>query len=153
MRESAQVKNQSMKLVKLLLITLLLSLTACDSKKSITTIDNPELVTIAFFNALYNEKNVEKAAKVCSPQLARILLHYHSAKAIGRHMFNMSFDTVEISPENSGIKLREQFKNTAVITVYFNGFYQEDIIKDVKRVSLIQQDGKWIINKLLQDPF
>lgn len=129
-------------------------LTACgEQEDEITKIDNPELVTIAFFDALYNEKNIKKAALVCSPKLARIILSYHSAKSVGRHLFNMSYDTVEIKPDGSGVKVREQFKDAAKITVYFDGFYGEDRLKDVKRLSLIQQDGKWIINKILADPF
>lgn len=145
-----------MEMIKYTLVGLLLLLCGCgDDKddKAITKIDNPELVTIAFFNAIYNEKNVDKAALVCSPELARIILHYRSAEAVGRHMFNMSYDSVEIKPDGSGVKVREQFKNAAVITVYFEGFYQENKIKDVKRVSLIQQNDKWVINKLLKDPF
>ncbi|MCJ8320582.1 MAG: hypothetical protein MJK12_13170 [Colwellia sp.] len=143
-----------MKIIKYTLLPLLFLLSACGEKEDeITKLDNPELVTIAFFDALYNEKNIKKAALVCSPKLARIILSYHSAKAVGRHLFNMSYDTVEIRPDGSGVKVREQFKDAAKITVYFDGYYQEDRLKDVKRLSLIQQDGKWIINKILKDPF
>jgi len=145
-----------MKAIKYTLLILAIMLTACgDSggKEKITEIDNPELVTIAFFDALYNEKNIEKAALVCSPKLARIILSYRSANAVGRHLFNMSYDKVEIKPDGSGVKVREQFKDAAKITVYFDGYYNDDRFKDVKRLSLIQQDGKWIINKILKDPF
>jgi hypothetical protein len=143
-----------MKILKFFVFAISFMLMSCsDNEKAITKIDNPELVTVAFFDALYNEKNVKKAALVCSPQLSRIILHYRSAKAVGRHMFNMSYDKVTISPDSSGVKVREQFKDSAIITVYFEGYYQDELIKDVKRVSLIQQNGKWIINKLLKDPF
>lgn len=114
---------------------------------------NPELVAVAFFDALYNEKNVKKAASVCSPKFARILLHYKSSNAIARHVFNMSYDNVEITPDDSGVKVREQFKEQANITVFFNGIYNEERHRDVKRISLIQVDGEWVINKLLKDPF
>ena len=141
--------------LKFSILVFIFLLTACggDKKEAITKIDNPELVTIAFFNALYNEKDIEKASLVCSPKLARIILHYRSAKAVGRHLFNMSYDKVEIKPDGSGVKIREQFKDAANITVYFDGYYQDNRLKDVKRVSLVQKNGKWIIDKLLPDPF
>jgi hypothetical protein len=143
-----------MKIFKFFVLAVSFMLMSCnDKEKAITSIDNPELVTVAFFDALYNEKNVKKAALVCSPQLSRIILHYRSAKAVGRHLFNMSYDKVIITPDSSGVKVREQFKEKATITVYFEGYYQDELIKDVKRVSLIQKNGKWIINKLLKDPF
>lgn len=142
------------KYIKTSLILLLVTLLGCNQEEEpISELDNPELVTVAFFNALYNDKDIEKAASVCSPKLARIILHYKSAQAVGRHLFNLSYDSVEVTPDDSGVKVREQFKNKAVITVYFNGIYNDEKFKDVKRVSLLQVDDKWVINKILKDPF
>ena len=143
-----------MKYLFSLIIFLLVSLSGCmKSEEDITSLDNPELVTVAFFDALYNQKDVEKAASVCAPKLARIVKHYKSPSAVGRHLFNMSYDKVTIKPDDSGVKVREQFKDKAVITVYFDGTYHDEIYKDVKRLSLIQIDGKWVIDKILKDPF
>ncbi|MFQ3278091.1 MAG: hypothetical protein ACI8SZ_002440, partial [Colwellia sp.] len=36
---------------------------------------------------------------------------------------------------------------------YFDGYYQERRIQDVKLLSIIQRDGKWFIDKILKDPF
>lgn len=137
------------------MIGLLIFLTGCfeqDTDK-IADVENPEVVAIEFFNALYNEKNLKKASSVCSPKLSRIIMHYKSTKAVARHLFNMSYDRVEITPDDSGVKVREQFKEKAVITLFFDGYYQNERVKDVKRLSLIQVDDKWIINKILKDPF
>lgn len=144
-----------MNYLKFIALSLTLLLSACgeEDKNTISNVDNPEVVAIEFFNALYNENNIEKAASVCSPKLSRIILHYKSTKAVARHLFNMSYDRVEIKPDDSGVKVREQFKNSAVITVFFDGYYHDDNLKDVKRLSLIQIDNKWVIDKILKDPF
>ena len=153
-RSSALFIKHIMKYLNYLLFALTFLLTACNGEeKNVIHIENPEKVAVAFFDAIYNEKNIEKAASACSPPLARIIRHYRSPQAVGRHMFNMSYDKVVIKPDDSGVKVREQFKSKANITVYFDGYYQENRIKEVKRLSLIQQDGKWIINKILKDPF
>jgi len=136
-----------------LAFTLPFFLLGCVDEDNIAEIDNPELVAVAFFEALYNEKDVEKAASVCSPKLARIIRHYKSPNAVARHMFNMSFDNVVVTPDNSGVKVREQFKDKANITLYFDGLYQEEKLKDVKRIRLIQVDDHWVIDKILKDPF
>ncbi len=141
-------------LLLLLCSTILLS--ACDAgenQKKITTVDNPETVSLAFFDALYNEKNVEKAASVCNPKLARLILHYRSPEAVARHLFNMSYDRVDMRPDSGGVKVREQFKGSANITIYFDGYYQESRIKEVKRLALVQRNGEWFIDKILKDPF
>ena len=144
-----------MNYIKIIFLTITLLLFGCGEpdKDTISNVDHPEVVAIEFFNALYNEKNIKKAASVCSPQLSRIIKHYKSHKAVARHLFNMSYDKVEITPDDSGVKVREQFKNSAVITIYFDGYYHDDHIKDVKRLSLIQIDNRWVIDKVLKDPF
>lgn len=131
----------------------LLSACGVDERKAISTVHNPEIVAVAFFDALYNERNVEKAASVCSPKLRRLIFHYRSTEAIGRHLFNMSYDKVTVRPDESGMKIREQFKGSAKVTVYFDGFYNEKRIKEVKRLAMVQIDGKWFIDALLKDPF
>ncbi|TWX65841.1 hypothetical protein [Colwellia sp. C1TZA3] len=144
-----------MNYLKLIILSFVVLFSACskENKNKIHDLDNPEVVAIEFFNALYNEKNIKKAASVCSPTLSRIILHYQSANAVARHLFNMSYDKVEITPDDSGVKVREQFKNSAEITVYFDGYYYGERIKDVKKLLLIQIDNKWIIEKKLKDPF
>ena len=138
----------------LLIFTLFIVIGCGTDEEEIVNIDNPELVAVAFFDALYNEKNVQKAVSVCDPKLARLILHYQSPQAIARHLFNMSFDKVQIKPDDSGVKIRKQFKKKAIITLYFDGYLQENRLKDVKRISLVQVDnGKWVINKILKDPF
>jgi len=142
-----------MTFIKPLLLSFLVLLLGCGEEEKITEINNPELVAIAFFNALYNENDLKKAASVCEPKLARIILHYKSTKAVARHLFNMSYDNVEIKPDSSGVKVREQFKNSAVIIMYFDGFYNGQRLKDIKKISLVQEDDHWVIDKLLKDPF
>jgi hypothetical protein len=66
----------------------------------------------------------------------------------------MSYDKVEIKPDDSGVKIRKQFKQKAKITLYFDGYLQENRLRDIKRISLVQIDGgKWLIDKILKDPF
>ncbi|WDE03428.1 hypothetical protein SG34_018770 [Thalassomonas viridans] len=142
-----------MKYLNYLVLGVLFLLSGCTESEDVIQIEHPEKVAVAFFEALYNEKNIEKAASACSPALSRIIRHYRSPQAVARHIFNMSYDQVEIKPDDSGVKVREQFKNKAVITIYFDGYYQENRFKDVKRLSLIQQDNKWLIDKILKDPF
>lgn len=143
-----------MNYIKYILLCLVTLVSGCNNDQSdITEIDNPELVTIAFFDAIYNDKDIKKAASVCSPKLSRIIMHYKSPQSVARHLFNVQFDEVIVTPEGSGVKVRQRFEDSAKITVYFSGTYQGNKVKDVKRLSLIQEDGKWIIDKILKDPF
>jgi hypothetical protein len=139
-----------------LVLLLVFFLTACGGEvEEIVELDNPKLVAVAFFEAIYNEKDIKKAASVCAPKLSRLLLHYRTSQSVSKHMFNMSFEKVtDIKPDDTGVKVRERFKDKAVVTVYIEGYYDESKIKDVKRLSLIQNDdGQWVIDEILKDPF
>ncbi|MBL4910088.1 MAG: hypothetical protein JKX78_08760 [Alteromonadaceae bacterium] len=143
-----------MKFVKIFILPFFLLLSACtDNDKEIDANENPEQISISFFSALYNDRDINKAAAVCVPQLSRIILSYRYARGVGRHLFNMSYDHVDIKTEDTGVKVRQLFKNKATITIYFDGMYQNERIKDIKRLSLIQKDGRWYIDKILKDPF
>jgi hypothetical protein len=136
-------------------LILIFFLSACGGEEEIQDIDNPKLVTIAFFEALYNEKDINKAASVCSPKLARLLLHYKTPQSVARHLFNMSYEKIiDVQPDDTGIKVRERFKDKATVTVYISGYFDENIIKNAKSLSLIQNDdGQWVIDEILKDPF
>ncbi|GAA6172936.1 hypothetical protein NBRC116592_26060 [Colwellia sp. KU-HH00111] len=138
-----------------LAFALIFLLSACGSEtKEISKIENPKLVAVAFFEAIYKENNINKAAAACSPKLSRLLLHYKTSKSVARHMFNMSFEEIiDIRPDDTGVKVRERFKDKAVVTVYLEGYYQGGKLKDVKRLSLIQKDNEWLIDEILKDPF
>ena len=148
------MNHLKMNSLKFFLLSFSILLAGCGEKdKNKIDTDNPEVVAVEFFNALYNEKNLKKAASVCNPKLSRIILHYKSTKAVARHLFNMSYDNVEIKTDDSGVKVREQFSGSAEITIYFNGEYNGERLKDVKRLLLIQVNDKWVIDKILKDPF
>lgn len=138
--------------LKTLLFSSILLLSACKNE-NITEIQDPEIVATIFFNALYNEKDVKKAASISSPKLSRIMLHYKSPEAVARHLFNMRFDTVKVTPEDSGVKVREQFKDEAKVVLFFEGMYNNNKLKDVKQVLLIQTKNGWVLDKILKDPF
>ena len=148
--------NQLMYKTFPLVLLLTLFLSACGGEEEqINEIDNPKLVAVAFFEAIYNEKDINKAASVCSPKLSRLLLHYRTSQSVARHLFNMSFEKVtDIKSDDKGVKVRERFKDKAVVTVYIEGYYQESKKKDVKRLLLIQNDDdQWVIDEILKDPF
>jgi hypothetical protein len=138
-----------------LIIVFTFFLSACSDEEKIIETEDPKIVAVAFFEAIYNEKNINKAASACSPKLARLLLHYKTPQSVSRHLLNMSYDKVtQIKPDSSGMKVRELFKNEAEVTVYLSGYQGEDIIKNVKRLSLTQNDkNQWIIDRILKDPF
>lgn len=150
-KHSSSVKS----LFYLIIVCLVITLQGCNKNSEIIEqdVDDPNLVAIEFFNALYNEKNLEKAARACSPRLARIILSYESPTAVARHLFNMTFDTVEVIPDDSGVKVREQFSKEAKLVIFFKGKFNGNRVEDVKRIKMVQNKGMWSVDRILKDPF
>jgi hypothetical protein len=114
--------------------------------------DNAEGVAIAFFNAIYNQNDINKAKTLCTPRFAKEISKYVTTKNVARRLFNMSFDSVEIDAALGDAKVRGEFKNSGKLTLLFTGYRQEKIYKELKKIKLIKQGDIWLIDELLRDP-
>jgi len=125
----------------------LLFLSSCTKEK----VTNPEDVAISFFNALYNDKDINKAKKFTSKNFQLKLSKYRTAKHAGSKLFHLSFDSVTIDAALADKKLRSEFNKTGVLTVIFNGKFNKVTIKEMKRIGLVRHNNTWLIDKLLPD--
>lgn len=113
----------------------------------------PEYVAAEFFNALYNEKDLEQAKRVSTPEFAELLGSYGSTRQVARIMLNMTFDSVEISVNRSGQNLRQQYDTEANITLILTGSYDGAKQTDMRTIVLVKQKGRWVVSHVKNDPF
>lgn len=113
---------------------------------------SPEDVAVAFFDALYNENDIDKALTFCSPDLAEEVSQYVTAKNAARRLFNMSYDTVEINAAFGDMNVRQQFANSGQLTILFTGYRQGKLYKDLKSIRMIKKNRTWLIDEFLPDP-
>jgi hypothetical protein len=121
---------------------------SCGTEKE----DAAEDTAIAFFDAIYNQKDIKAAAALCAPTFATQILKYKTAKNVARRLFNMSFDSVKIDAALGDVKIREEFKNSGSLTLLFTGKSHGKIYKNLKRVRLIKKNKQWLVDQLLKDP-
>jgi len=126
----------------------IITLISCNSDKEVTAED----VAVAFFDAIYNQKDIKKATALCSPKFSKELKKYRTANQAARQLFNMSFDTVEISAALGDLKVRKEFQTSGNLTILFTGFSHEKKYKDLKKIRLIKRNNIWLVDKLLADP-
>lgn len=148
-----QSKPNLSALVMGILFSLLLS--ACGNNEPTKQESKPEDAAIAFFDALYNQNDLNKAVKYATPQTTRIMLHYKTAKAVQRHFINMKFDTVDISVDTTGRgePLVSASATKAKVTLYFDGTYDGRTIRDLKTIELEKQLNEWKVKKIKADPY
>lgn len=114
--------------------------------------NTPEYAAQRFFYAIFIDKDMETVQKYATPKLKRLLKGYGSINGIKRNMLNMNFDTVEISIERTG-NLRENYGDTATLTLIFNGMYNGNKVSDFRDVKLEKKGVSWLVAKVKDDPY
>jgi len=135
-----------------LLISLLLTslLFGCNSEEKKVEISEKE-VAVSFFNALYNEKDAKKAMTFSSPAFKKELEKYQTASNIARRVFDMRFDSVSLHTSAMKTKIINEYTIQVTMMVQFTGKRNGNDFKDYKKIRLIKENDKWLVDKLLED--
>lgn len=113
---------------------------------------NAEDAAVGFFNALYNQKDINKAASFCTKDFAKLVKKHKTAHNVARRLFNMHYDNVKVDTGMGDATVRREFSSTGELTVLFTGQYDGRTIKELKKIKLIKQNEKWYVDKILKDP-
>ncbi|MBZ9613614.1 hypothetical protein [Rheinheimera maricola] len=137
------------------ILPVLLLLTACseDAPTINAQWGSPEYVATQFLQALYIDKDLDKAKGLSTAEYAQLMESYGTVRQVGRTLMNMSFDSVEIRVNRSGGNLREQYENTAEIAILLTGQHDGKKVDEIRVVELIQLNGRWVVQAVQVDKF
>ena len=129
-------------------------LSACGSEDNVSgDKDTPGYAATMYFDALYNQKDLDAAMKITTPRHARIMRSYGTASQFARNLVNMQYDEVTIEVDMTNQSLREQYGDSAKINLIFTGQLHGEQVDDMRSVSMVRKKGKWYVDKVLADPF
>jgi len=120
--------------------------------------DEPEVeqtaedVAVAFFDAVYNQNDIDKALALSTPNFAEELGKYITTKNAARRLFNMSFDSVQIDAALGDKNVRREFKRSGKLVILFTGYRQDKLYKEMKEIRLVKKGDNWLVDELLPDP-
>ena len=140
------------KITPLLIFIFCLLITSCGDEINKTEVTPGDTAT-AYFDALYNEKDLKKASMMATPTLARIMISYGTARQFSRNLVNMQYDKVIIEVDMSNMSLREQYGDKAKINLIFTGYLGNKKIDEMRSVQMQRSKGKWYIDKIIADPY
>ena len=135
--------------IKLFLIPLLLLTSSCTEEE--VKIPSDVDITVAFFDAMYNKKDLDTLLLYSSSSFQEEIKKYKTVSNVARRMFNLSFDSVSVNTQKSGAKVIDQFNEEVTMTVLLTGKRNERIFKEVKRIQLIKKNKIWLVNNLIED--
>ena len=131
---------------------LLFNLSACtQSDDNGQPLLSPEQVTLAFFNAIYIERDVEKAERFVTSDLKEIIDHYHIASQVQRHVLGLSMSQVTISIDEIDIDFFRKFTDDVTVKVKIEGLKGGKDWIDDRTIRLHKNANTWIIVDILPE--
>lgn len=137
----------------------LLFLSACEEKEvgigryGMLDESTPEYSAVTFLQSVYEGDNLDVAIDLSTERLARILKKYHTNRNVQRHLLNLKYDSVVITPQSADRVGRTEFAEKATITVFLSGMYDDDKIEDIRSLDLVNEGGKWKVARIHPDHF
>ncbi|WOT03935.1 hypothetical protein [Shewanella youngdeokensis] len=143
----------------ILFITVLSIITGCNqqisnadlSDSSVPLLSTPELSSIGFLNAIYVERDVEKAKLFVDAPMKSILAHYYIAASVQRHMLNLSMTDVEMVVDEVGIDFFRKSTQDVTVIVKMKGLRAGELWVDDRTLRLNKHKDKWIITEILPE--
>ncbi len=123
-------------------------LLGCNSNKE-PKMSEKEVAT-SFFNAIYNEKDIDKALALSSSDFKKELEKYHTASNVARRLFNMSFESVSLHTSAQKKQILDNYNIQVTMTIQFNGKRNGNNYKDYKKIRLIRDNNQWLVDKLME---
>ena len=107
-------------------------------------------ITIAFFDAVYNQKDLDAALSLSSASFKKDIIKYKTLNNFARRGLSLSFDSVSINTQKSAAKVIDAANIQVTMTVLLTGKHNERIYKEVREIQLVKKENSWLVNKLLK---
>lgn len=114
--------------------------------------NSEEVQTIThFYQAIYRDDDLNKAKRYGSERMNSLIDHYATLNGVERYVLGRYFTEVKLTVETESIVPYLNKQKERRVTVIFEGSYQGEAIKDSRDVVLVQADGQWRVDQIL-DP-
>ena len=115
--------------------------------------NTPEYAAVMFMYGIYRDPNLDLALSLSSERMKRLLNNYRTNRNAQRHLIGLMYDTVQVNPDSGDSVGRTEFSESADVTVFLTGMYQDDKIDELRTIKLIKERGDWKVDKIETDPF
>ncbi|MFV0597153.1 hypothetical protein [Shewanella sp.] len=129
----------------------LLFLFGCGEPTDKEHVLTPEEVSLGFFNAIYVDRDVEKAKLYVDAPLKEVLTHYYIAAAVQRNMLGLSMTNVEMEIDDIDIDFFRKFTKDVMVVVKMKGLKGGQPWIDDRTLRLHKISGKWIIVEIMPE--
>jgi len=136
--------------MRIIVFTCLFFLFGC-SAEDLEAPQTPENVSLGFFNAIYVERDVNKAKQFVDKPLKQVLTHYYIASAVQRHVLNLAMTQVKVEIEEIDIDFFRKFTDDVTVTVKMKGLKGGRDWVDDRTIRLHKNNNGWLIVEILPE--
>ncbi|GGP68630.1 hypothetical protein GCM10009347_37490 [Shewanella algicola] len=138
--------------IKLIALLLLMFVSGCEqSAENGQPKLTPEQVSLGFFQAIYIDKDVQKAKQFVAPDIAEVMDHYHIASAVQRHVLGLSMKQVTMSIDEIDIDFFRKFTDDVTVVVKMEGLKGGREWVDDRTIRLHKKGNSWVIVEILPE--
>ncbi|GGQ20668.1 hypothetical protein [Shewanella litoralis] len=143
----------NIKPISLVTLLLLFFISACEqspedgSKPKLS----PEQVSLGFFQAIYIDKDVQKAKQFVAADIQEVMDHYHIASAVQRHVLGLSMSQVTMSIDEIDIDFFRKFTDDVTVVVKMEGLKGGRKWIDDRTIRLHKRGSSWVIVEILPE--
>ncbi|MDD8057704.1 hypothetical protein PQR79_00925 [Shewanella sp. ER-Te-42B-Light] len=138
--------------MKLIALLLLMFLSGCEqSAENGQPKLTPEQVSLGFFQAIYIDKDVQKAKQFVAADIAEVMDHYHIASAVQRHVLGLSMKQVTMSIDEIDIDFFRKFTDDVTVVVKMEGLKGGREWIDDRTIRLHKKGNSWVIVEILPE--
>lgn len=135
------------KFLAVIFIGLSFTLSGCEKQAT------AEEVAIQFFQAIYVDKDVDKAKQLSMPALQELLTHYHTARMVQRHVIGLTMNDPVFDIANSTSDFLKKVSTEVVVKVRFRGNFDGSTVEDDRSLLLVKNGLNWQVKEIEPDIF
>lgn len=104
-----------------------------------------------FYHAIYLDDDLTKAKQFASNRMDGLIDHFATLNGVERYILGRYFTDVALRIESESIVPYLNNAQERRVTVIFDGTYQDETVKDSRDVVIVQEEGQWRVDQIL-DP-
>lgn len=111
----------------------------------------PEKVAVAFFEALYVDKDINRALPMVDGELKGLFHHYKLASQVQRNLFGLYMEEVEVELSSTNADFFRRRNSDILVTIKLKGLVNGYLRQDLREIRLQVIDHQWKVTEITDD--
>lgn len=113
----------------------------------------PERTAVAFFEAVYIQRDINQALPYVTDEIASQLKHYRLASQVQRHLFGLYLEPAEVELSDSTGNFFGRNQADILVTIKLSGMKGNQKWRDIRQVKLSQFNKEWRVKEIIIHPW